>query len=389
MEAIKNECEELVNLLYADYQPKLEKLVFLGLVDENFIKQEEFLNQMITLHQEIRLASTNRFRYFVNMKLGKLVANIKSSLPLSEYLDMVGQDVCYNYWNTVHHLYALLESVCEDKNEAYINTLVSEINRRDKVKALEEAEIAERQRKMAENAEKHLSLKEERTNVDDFLDQLESNPEMMEAVASMTGQNMSISDMKKALNANPQMINMIKGAMSMVNGNDEVDLKEMLSQFIPDIDMNCQTNIVLVNKIYNDLLYIFETETPRERIIEKATIYKDLISNNRITLSEVLACAWKIANDEEKFTTIQNISTEHITMDMVMSIVLEFIPSDMLDKFGDIDAIKNMIAGAGGDMGGMGDIMKMFQGKMKPDIDEQLTEEQMKELEDFYNSMNK
>ena len=392
-EDIRNECNEIVQSLYDEIQPKLEKLVFLDLVSKDYVMNETFMNQMISIHQEIRKASTNKFRYFVNMKLAKLVKDIKSPLPLSEYLGLIDNDTCYIYWKSVHQLYAILESECEDKNEPYINTLISELERRDKVKALEAEQIEARHKLMAENAEKRLTIQQNRANlpnIDEFIDQLDSNPEMMEAVAMMTGQNLSTKEMKyslkQAMKTNPQMINMIKGAMSMVSSdNQEMDLMGMLEQFIPDIDMNCQTNIVLVNKIYNDLMYIFADNNIKERLIEKAHIYKDLISNNRVTVSEMLACLWKISNDEEKFNAIQSISTEHLTIDMLMSVALEFIPSDMLDKLGDLDALKNMISN--GDMGEMGNIMNMFKGKMKPEIEEKLTEDQMRELEEFYNSM--
>lgn len=393
METVNNECKELIQTLYEEMQPKMEKLVFLELVNKNYIDQDTFFSQMIDIHQEIRKASTNKFRYFVNMKLGKLVKDIKSPLPLSEYLSLIDNDTCHTYWKTVHQLYALLESECKDKNEPYINTLVSEVDRRDNVKALEAEQVELRHKKMAENAEKRLTIQQDRANlpdIDEFINQLDSNPEMMEAVAMMTGQNMSTKEMKhslkQAMKSNPQMINMIKGAMSMANNDGaEMDLMGMLEQFIPDIDMNCHTNIVLVNKIYNDMLYIFEGDTVKERMIEKAQVYKDLIGNNRITISEIIACMWKITNDEEKFNSIQNISTEHLNMDTLMAVALEFIPTDMLDKLGDLEALKNMMSS--GDMGGMGDIMKMFKGKMNPEIEEELTEEQLKELEEFYNSM--
>jgi hypothetical protein len=347
---------------------------------------------MFNIYNEIRTASTNRFRYFVNMKLSKLLKDIKNPLPLSDTLSLLDTDTCHLYWKTVHQIYVLLESEQENKNEPYINTLISEIDRRDLEKSLREEEVIERGKRLAENAEKRLSIQQERASIpsiDDFINQIESNPEMMEAVSMMLGKSLSINDMKtslkQAMKENPQIMNMIKGAMSMASNSssENVDLLNIVNQFVPDLDMNCHTNIVLVNKIFNDMMYIFEGNMVKERMKEKIIIYKDLLTNNRITISEMLACIWTIANDKDKINSIQNISTENLTVDMFISLALELIPEDMIGKLGDIKALKAMFAD--GDMGGLGDLLKQFKGQMQPDIEQNLTDEQLKELEDFYN----
>lgn len=389
---MEEECMDLINQLYETIEPNMGKLVHLELATDDYCRQVDFMIQMKNLHQEIRNASTNRFRYFVNMKLSKLKKDIKSPVPLSEYLGMLDNDTNHQYWKIVHQLYVLLESELDDKNEPYINTIVDEITRRDKVVA-DELLCAENAKKTAiERAEKRLTIKQENANmmpdVDDFLKQLDENPEMMDAITAMTGQKMSTKDMKKslkqAMSENPQMVNMLQNAMNSDSG--EMDIMGMVEQFIPNLDMNCHTNIVLVNKIYADLMYIFEGDAVKDRMKEKIRTYRDLITRERISVNEMLACLWKISNDEEKFTAIKNINTDELGVETLMSVAMEFIPPEMLEQFGDIEAMKKMFAG-GGDMGPLADVMKMFKKDMKPEIEEELTEDQLKELEDYYNEI--
>ena len=396
MENTNEECLELINQLYAVVEPNMGKLIHLDLATDTYCKQSDFMIQMKNLHNEIRNASTNRFRYFVNMKLTKLKKDIVNPVPLSEYLDMLDNETVHLYWKIVHQIYVLLESIQNEKNEPYINTIIEEITRRDKIVADAITFKENKKKAVADRTEKRLSLQQAKNdlpNVDDFLKQLDENPEMMDAISSMTGQSMSTKDMKttlqQAMSDNPQMINMLQNAIKMGDGeNGEVDMMGMLEQFIPNLDMNCHTNIVLVNKIYNDLMYIFDGGIVKDRMKEKIHIYRDLISRERISVNEMLACLWKISNDEVMFTTIKNINTDDLSVETLMSVALEFIPPEMVAQFGDIDARKTMFTGGmGGDMGPLSDMMKMFKKDMKPEIEEALTEDQLKELEDYYNEI--
>lgn len=381
---------DLINQLYEIIEPNMGKLIHLELATNNYCKQNDFLNQIVNLHQEIRKASTNRFRYFVNMKMSKLKKDIKNPIPLSEYLSMFDKETNHQYWKIVHQLYVLLESEFDDKNEPYINTILDEIVRRDKVV---EDELLNAKKSVINNAENQLINTNEKTqeiNIDVFLKHLDENPEMMNAITSMTGQNMTTKDMKnflkQALNENPQIVNMLENAMN--GDSSEMNIMGMIEQFIPNLDMNCRTNIVLVNKIYSDLMYIFEGDQVKERMKEKIHIYRDLITLERISVNEMLACLWKISNDEEMFTAIKNINTNDLNVETLLSVAMEFIPPEMLEQFGDIEAMKKMfINGTGGDMGPLSDIMKMFNKDMKPEIDEQLTEDQLIELENYYNEI--
>lgn len=391
MENTDEECMELINQLYQVFEPNMGKLIHLELVTDDYCNKDDFLSQMKKLHTEIRHASTNRFRYFVNMKLSKLKKDIVSEIPLSEYLNMLNNETCNLYWKTIHQIYVLLEYDEKDKNEPYINTIISEIARRDTEIAIAIAEEEQNKKALTDRAEKRLMLQQEKNNlpnIDEFLKQLDENPEMMATIASMTGQSMSTKDMKKtiqqAMKENPKIINMLQNAMNMgENGN--MDIMGMIEQFVPNLDMNCHTNIVLVNKIFNDLMYIFEGDSVKERMKEKIHIYRDLITHERISVNEMIACLWKISSDDKMFTAIKNINTNNLNTETLMSVALEFIPPEMVSQFGDFDALKAMFVG--GDMGPLTDVMKMFKKDMHPDVEEQLTEDQLKELEDYYNEI--
>ena len=99
----------------------------------------------------------------------------------------------------------------------------------------------------------------------------------------------------------------------------DISLKEMLSQFIPDIDMNCQTNIVLVNKIYNDLLYIF---TPINNYDELDTILSNMIKD-KLYENEI-----KFNNEKDLLEYIKDIREKkkltNNTSNKIMSKALSF-----------------------------------------------------------------
>jgi hypothetical protein len=179
------------------------------------------------------------------------------------------------------------------------------------------------------------------------------------------------------------------------NTENNFDVMGMISQFMPDLDMTCNTNMVLMNKIYKDIIYIFSTDMDgiillEDRIKDKIAIYRELITNEKLTVNEMMSCLWKISTNETMKNYITEMNKADITIEMMITLGTEFVPQEMIDQVGGIDVIKGMLSGSeGGDITSM---MSMF-GKMncdtKPEDEEiPLTEAQMKELEDYYDNMS-
>jgi len=143
----------------------------------------------------------------------------------------------------------------------------------------------------------------------------------------------------------------------------------------------------LVNKIYKDIVFIFSTDddansTVKDRVTSKIAIYQDLITNGRVTPSEMAACLMRISTNEAMKQYITDMEKAEVSMDLVIEFAIQFLPTEITSKFGDIETIKKLMAEIG--TGDISKIIAMFSGAA-PTVEEvALTEEQEQELEKYY-----
>jgi hypothetical protein len=393
---ITNEITTLINDFYVKIDAVAGKLVFLEIIEGISCSQDQFLNEFMIVHQELHNGSINKIRHFILMKAGKINKDLKNKIPLLDIINTFPTDVEQDYWNLIHYLYILLESSLSDKQDEIVNTLVQEIDKRA-TKHME-MEIAcqakiEHDKQIAE--QRIVRQKDtEIPDISEMMKHMDNNPEIMEMFSQMSGADMSSDSINKALKQamtdNPEMTNMFTSVMSTMKNAESmenIDIMGMVHQFMPSLDMTCHTNIVLINKLYKDIVFIFSTDddansTIKDRVSAKITIYNDLIANNKITPSELASCMMRISTNEEMKDYITNMEKAEVSMDIIISLVLEFVPKEMVEKFGDIEAIKEMVSGLG--IGDISKIIEMFSGASAPVEEEPLTEAQELELEKFY-----
>lgn len=391
----------LINDFYYNIENEFEKLSFLDIVTDMTCKREEFYDQFLQVHQEVR-ETNHKIRHFILMKVNKIKKENTHTVPLMDIIGAFSNETEKKYWELVQHLYILLEASCDDSQDDVISTITVELQKRhDKEQEMFLEKQAKEQQQLLILEEKQKSRderakKQQIPDVDEMLSHLDNNPEVMEIFNKMSGgastKNMNQA-LKQAMKENPEMTNMFKSAISMMGDSEDAnnDMMSVLEQFMPKVDMECHTNIVLLNKIYNDIIYVFSTNDDnntniKDRIITKTKMYRSIIEKGKLTPDEIVACIWKITTHDEMKDYIVNMSKTEITMELVLSIATEVLPKDWIDNFGDIEKIKSMCSGMSGGGIDIVSMMDMFKsanpGVSEPEII--LTEEQMLELEKYY-----
>jgi len=395
---ITEEINTLINEFYVEIDKDAGKLVFLEIIDGLTTMRQNFLKEFMATHQELRNGSTNKIRHFILMKSTKISKNLENKLPLLDIINTFPTEIEHNYWNMVHLLYIMLESATEDKKDEIINTLGVEIHKRAEQREHEENDRVAKIEHDKQVAEQRLINREHREaelpDMSEMMKHMDNNPEIMEMLAQMTGTDMTsntINDtLKRAMGDNPEMTSMFTNALSQMkdtNSVENLDIMGMITQFMPDLDMSCETNVVLVNKIYKDIVFIFSTDddansTVKDRVTSKIAIYQDLITNGRVTPSEMAACLMRISTNEAMKQYITDMEKAEVSMDLVIEFAIQFLPTEITSKFGDIETIKKLMAEIG--TGDISKIIAMFSGAA-PTVEEvALTEEQEQELEKYY-----
>lgn len=421
----KNDIDFLINNFYNDIEHEFEKLSFLDIVSDITCERDNFLNEFVKVHQEIR-QTNHKIRHFILMKTNKIKKENANTIPLMDIIGAFSNDIEKKYWDMTQHVYIMLESACDDKQDEVINTITIELQKRDDKLKEQMLEIEAKKQRELDIIERKNKAREERAekqklpDIDEMLSHMDNNPEMMEMFNKMSG-GASTNDMgntiKQAMNENPEMTSMFKNAMAMMkeSGDDsDMDVMGIVEQFIPNIDMNCHTNVVLLNKIYNDIVYVFstaenETSDIKDRLMDKITSYRHIIESGKLTPEEIISCIWKISTHEDMKNYIINMEKTELNFAIALDIATTILPDGWTDKLGDlgnmagmgdlgalkdlagpdmIEKMKEMAGTMGVNSGNMdiGSIMNMFNGANlgKPEAEPELTEEQMLELEKYY-----
>lgn len=406
-DGIKKDIKDLITSFYAKFNPEVEKYQHLEIISRSAVSIDDFYDGFVQAHAEIRTDNKNKVRYFIQKKFNKLNKISTIKLPEHDIINQMCTTTIDLYWDTMHHMYILAESCMSDTDQTVINTIASEITKySQQLEEIAAAEAAEIERKEAQ-AKKHAELLEQRMDKIDMPDinSLLSNvtdPKMKKAMKQMAKQSgMDINGaLKSALGENKEVASMITTLMQNYNNAEDktFDVQNMSSIFgsiIPEIDHTCQVNIILANKIYQDLLYVYEKKDETfpiidQRIINTANKYMGLVKNGSLKVEELIACLWKVANDDEKQKYVVAMEKETITAPTIKTLINKFVPRQMLRQVPmDINGIVDTIFdGNFADLTSLFDMAKTYMANQSEEPEEvKLTEDQTLELEAYYDKM--
>jgi hypothetical protein len=407
-EDIKNDALSLVQAFYAKFSPEVEKYRHLEIISRPAISEKEFYDRFMNSHEEIRLNSKGKIKYFIQKKANKLHKITDQKLPEHDIIDQMCTTTVDLYWDTLHHMYILLESCMPDVDQIVINTIASEISKYDQ-KLIDEAQakvdlIAKKEAQDARRVEL-LEQKMEKMEMPDMSSLMAGidDPEMKKMMKKMTkgAGGFDINGaMKAALGENKEVASIVSTLLDNYNSgeNKTFDVQNMasvLGSVIPEIDHTCEVNIILVNKIYQDLLYVYEKKDETvpnidKRIIATANKYMDLVKKGSLKIEELIACLWKVANNEEMQKYVVAMEKEEITAPTIKTLVKKYVPRQMLRQVPvDIDTIIDGICdGNFTDLTSIFDLAKTYMsGQEEEPVTVELTNEQTLELEAYYDKL--
>lgn len=418
MSDVKSDIESLITSFYEQYVPEMERYKYLELVTNDPCTKEEFYSKMIKSHIEIRKDTAKKARYFILKKTQKLNTECKNKLPEIDNIENLSTETRSNYWETVHQIYMLLESEQHDKDEAVINTIGIGLERLtiekqenlvlieknlEKERIKNNKKIQKINKKIDEISIPNSSeLIEKATSAIDTI----SNPEVADLVKTFlnTGaehtKDFNINGMmKKALNENSQYNSIIIALLDGYNSTNGDFSMENMTSIINNINQTVDVSkpeiSILTEKLFQDFVYIYEKKAgkPKKIIVrfdEIVSKYTKLVKGNIVQITELLTCVWKIANDEEKRTFIESMNNDDINSVVIKKLIKKYIPEEMLNKLPvDPDAIIDMFfTGDMVNLSSMLDSAKNWVSTINQETPEpQLTDEQMAELEEYYDKV--
>ena len=400
---MKDELNYLVDTMYDEINNSIGALVFLDLVPGLTCEKVDFINQFHKLHNEIRNGPEAKIRHFILMKNAKITKENTNSLPLLDIISSFDTEVVKNYWNFVHEVYVILECSLDDHNETVTNTLAIEIAKRnakdeeERIKASNNETSMIIKKQHSKDLKQKIHEKQKIPSMSDLMSQMGDNPEMADMLSTMTGgkTNQELDDMMKhAFNDNPEYADMFHNFMDQMNNTNEngevnLDVESLVKQFMPDLDTNSKINSVLVNKIIKDIIYVFSKEsldkTVKERLIDKIQAYQRVFESGALSPMDMVGSLIKITSTESLKNQITEIDMVEIVMVDMISIATDMLPKEMMEQFGDLS---NLGSGSQDINGIMSMFTGMTGGKMAENIvEEELTEDQEKELEAYYDSL--
>lgn len=415
---IKNDIIDLITSFHEKFEPEVEKYRHLDIIDRSVIPIEDFYNVFVACHSEIRDDCKTKGRYFIMKKANKLHKISVNKLPENDIIDSMCDSTVDFYWDTLHHIYILLENCMDEKDQTVINTIASEISKHNEqmesLRALELENQAKKDKILAKKAEA-MERKMEKIDMPDISTIMDSvkDPKMMEMIQKMAG-GADIEGMLKGVmdkNSGADLNGMLKGVMgentelvsmmgtlldSYNNGDKSMDmnnLSSMIGSVVPTIDHTCQVNVILINKIYQDLLYIYEKQDANAPVIDKRIVttvdrYMALVAKGSLKVEELIGCLWKVANDEDKQKYVVEMEKEVITGPTIKKLIKKYVPKMMLDQVPmDIDTIVDSIfAGNMADLSSIFDMAKQYMSGGDVEV-EKLSDIQMANLADHYDRM--
>jgi len=421
---IKNDIMNLISSFYAKFEPEVAKYQHLDIINRSVISIDEFYETFILCHAEIRKDTKNKVRYFIQRKLSKLNKITDDKLPEYDIINDTCPTTVDFYWDTLFHIYILMESCMEDIDQTVINTIASEIAKHTEQIELIAQNAEDDKRKKDILADRHTELLKEKMDeldlpdVNSLLSKV-NDPMVMEVLKKFTGQdNIDIASMlkqtlgtdnldtvdinsimKQTLGENKEIATMLSTLMDSYNNGDKTmdmsNMSSILDSVIPTVDSNCEVNNILIEKMFNDLLYVYEKKDNshpaiEDRISTTSLKYMNLINRGSLQINELLGCLWKVANNEEKQNYIVTMDKEDLTADTTKILINKYVPKDILSQIPiDINMIiDSFFDGGFTDMSSMFDMAKTYMSGHEENIKEViLDEDQSKEMEEYYDKM--
>ena len=364
-----------------------------------------FWTKFIQNHEEIR-GDIKLTRYFILRKKDKLVKELKTSLFMSNIYDNLMEETKNEYWKFVHTVFLLLESYHNEKNDAIINTLTSELEKiLNKEQEQEEEQDKKEDKKEDKKGEKKVKnrkmgrLKNKENDFDmskmnEMFGKMSGGLDMSKIGEMMGGLDLSkIGEMMGGLmnNNGSENIDMSKigemmGGLMNNNGSEKmenIDMGKMLNTLMPGVEN--KKNDVLMQDLMNDITSKMSNIESSEQVFEITTQlgekYQNMITSGEINSSEILGSLMGLMTDKKFTEELSKIDMSKINPEEMVTKMMEKVSPEILGGVNN----ENM------DLSNIGSLISGITGGQKketePVKEQDLTQEQLKEMEDYYSKL--
>ena len=365
------------------------------------IAEKNFWSIFVENHQEIR-ADIKLTRHFILKKKEKLVKElINCPLFMCNIYDDLLENSKLEYWKFVQTVFLLFETVHNEKNDAIINTLSSELE-----KLVQEEIYTKEKINITENPIKKNDSQNKTENVNDSFDM----SKLGDLMNGLTGLNNGDFDMSKLgnlmgglggsnneTNSGFDMSKIGELMQGLTNGSEnmgDIDMAKMLNSFIPGIDGKKNESLMtnLMNDITGTMGNLESTEQVFEITKQLGEKYQKMITSGEIDPTEIVGSLMGLMTDKKFNEELTKIDMSKINPEEMVSKMMEKVSPDMLGEVmssvgstnGNLD-----LANISSLISGVTSMSNTQTSKNKPETEEsmKLTPEQIKEMEDYYSNI--
>ena len=404
-----------------------------------------FWTKFIQNHEEIR-ADIRLTRHFIIKKKDKLMKELKTPLFMSNIYDNLMDETKSEYWKFVHTVFLLLESCHNEKNDAIINTLTSELEKlvqkeEEVVEEVVEEEVSKDKKvnKKIGRYKKKEEMPFDMSKVNEMLGKIGGNSgldmskitEMMGGLMNGSGNldmskmgemmgglgennNMGGFDMSKMGEMMGGLMNsmggkggkesqnllegfdmskmgeMMGGLMNSMggqseNGAENIDMSKMLNTFMPGIEN--KKNDLLMNNLMNDITSKMGNLESSEQVFEitkeLGEKYQNMITSGEIDSTEIIGSLMGLMTDKKFTEELSKIDMSKIKPEEMITKMIETVSPDMLGG----------VENGNLDLSNIGSLISGITGGVQKPVEtnkleeKELTSEQLKEMEEYYSKL--
>lgn len=393
---------------FSDVASQVTGLVDLGIFKfENLdLAEKSFWKIFTENHLEIR-SDERLVRHFILRKKEKLSKELKTPLFMSDMYGDFPAVTTNEFWKFIHAMFLIFETSHESKSEAIVNTLAEELE-----KVLEKEQQALSNTTMESSGSKELGKKlhnkigrksRQRAGQEPQFDMSKlnsmmssfgldpSNPDSLDPSKLMGVMSKMMSSMDSDSGSNPLE------QLGLGSDMKDIDMGNLLNQFMPGVSDSKNENLMssLMSDITSTMGNLESADQVFDMTKQLGQKYQNMIMSGEVDPSEIVGSLMGLMTDKKFTEELGKIDVSKIKPEDMMSKMMSEISPEMIGQLtGGIGGGSEL---GGLDLGNIGSLVSTVTGlaggsnASNPTSsvqEKELTPEQIKELEDYYNNLN-
>ena len=355
--------------------------------------EKNFWSSFVENHNEIR-SDIKLTRHFILKKKEKLIKELKSPLFMCNIYDNLLENSKLEYWKFVQTVFLLFETVHNEKNDAIINTLSSELEK------MVQEEINSKEKV---NTKEKVNSKEK--PVENLMDGFDMSKlgDLMGGLTGESGFDMSkLGDLMSGLGGSnsesgfdmSKLGDLMQGLSGGSENMGDIDMGKMLNSLMPGLDNKKNESLMtnLMNDITSTMGNLESTDQVFEITKQLGEKYQKMITSGEIDPTEIVGSLMGLMTDKKFNEELTKLDMSKINPEEMVSKMMEKVSPDMLGEvMGSVGSTNGNldIANIGSLISGVTSLGNSHTSKTKLETEESvnLTAEQIQEMEDYYSNI--